>query len=134
MTLSYSLDTNVVTRLMKEPCGSTAARLARGGDDKVCTSIVVASELRFGAAKRKSARLTDAVERLLDALPVLALDAPCMLLQPSITPSVNAQNSSCSAYLEPSPGLDDLESTQFTVGAMSAPLRARARRDWRAPT
>jgi tRNA(fMet)-specific endonuclease VapC len=74
--LSYLLDTNVLSRLMKEPSGVTAKRFARAGDDRVCTSIVVASELRFGAARRNSSRLTNAVERVLGALPVLALDAP----------------------------------------------------------
>ena len=42
----------------------------------MCTSIVVASELRFGAARRGSDRLRQAVERVLDAIPVLPLDSP----------------------------------------------------------
>jgi tRNA(fMet)-specific endonuclease VapC len=54
----------------------SAERLARIGDDRVCTSIVVASELRFGAVRRGSARLTSAVERVLASLPVLSLEAP----------------------------------------------------------
>lgn len=76
MPLSYLLDTNALSRLMREPTGSTAARLARAGEDSVCTSVVVASELRFGARRRNTARLIDAVDRVLNALPVLALDAP----------------------------------------------------------
>lgn len=76
MSLSHLLDTNVISRLMKEPGGVSASRLSQIGDDRVCTSIVVASELRFGAALRASQRLTDAVERVLEAIPVLPLEQP----------------------------------------------------------
>ena len=41
----------------------------------VCTSIIVAGELRFGARKRGSERLTERVEQLLEVIPVLPLDA-----------------------------------------------------------
>ena len=61
---------------MREPSGVTASQLAGVGDDRVCTSIVVANELRFGAARRGSDRLRQAVERVLDAIPVLPLDSP----------------------------------------------------------
>jgi tRNA(fMet)-specific endonuclease VapC len=61
---------------MREPSGVTARQLAEVGDDRVCTSIVVASELRFGAARRGSDRLRLAVERVLDAMVVLPLDSP----------------------------------------------------------
>lgn len=39
-------------------------------------SIIVAAELRYGAAKRNSARLVALVEGVLERLPVLALDLP----------------------------------------------------------
>lgn len=76
MSLSHLLDTNVISRLMKEPTGVSASRLSQIGDDRVCTSIVVACELRFGAALRGSERLAEAVERVLDAIPVLTLEQP----------------------------------------------------------
>lgn len=76
MLLTHLLDTNVISRLMKEPTGASAKRLARIGDDRVCTSIVVSCELRFGAALRGSPRLATAVERILEAIPVLTLEAP----------------------------------------------------------
>lgn len=76
MEPTHLLDTNVISRLMKEPVGKTAQRLAQLGDDRICTSIVVASELRFGASLRASARLTDAVEQVLGAVPVLPMDQP----------------------------------------------------------
>lgn len=61
---------------MKDPTGIAASRLSEVGDDRVCTSIVVACELRFGAALRGSERLTVAVERVLAAIPVLPLEPP----------------------------------------------------------
>lgn len=76
MALSHLLDTNVISRLMKEPVGASASRLSDLGDDRVCTSIVVACELRLGAALRGSERLTSAVERVLEAILVLPLDQP----------------------------------------------------------
>jgi tRNA(fMet)-specific endonuclease VapC len=76
MPYSHLLDTNVISRLMKEPSGVSATRLSDVGDDRVCTSTVVACELRFGAALRGSPRLTHAVERVLAAIPVLPLEQP----------------------------------------------------------
>lgn len=76
MSWSHLLDTNVISRLMREPEGVSASRLSQIGDDRVCTSIVVACELRFGAALRGSTRLAEAVERVLDAIPVLTLEQP----------------------------------------------------------
>lgn len=61
---------------MKEPVGITASRLSEIGDDRVCTSIVVACELRFGAALRGSERLVVAVQRVLQAIPVFSLEPP----------------------------------------------------------
>ena len=40
----------------------------------MCTSIIVACELRYGAAKKGSARLTQQLEAVLDVLPILSLE------------------------------------------------------------
>ena len=74
----YLLDTNVLSDLMRNPGGAAACRLAAaaGGEDVVATSIVVAAELRYGAARRGSRRLSDQVEALLAHIPVLALEPP----------------------------------------------------------
>lgn len=40
----YLLDTNIVSALVRDPQGQVARRIARVGEDKVCTSIVVACE------------------------------------------------------------------------------------------
>jgi tRNA(fMet)-specific endonuclease VapC len=73
--LRYLLDTNVLSALIRQPQGPVAATLARRGFGTVCTSIVVAAELRFGARKLDSKALTGKIDDLLASLPVLSLDA-----------------------------------------------------------
>lgn len=70
----YLLDTNIVSDLVRDPHGAVARRIARAGEDSVCTSIVVACELRYGAAKKGSARLSEQLETILQALMVLPLE------------------------------------------------------------
>ena len=70
----YLLDTNIVSALVREPQGPVTRQIARVGESRVCTSIIVACDLRFDAAKRSSPRLTEQLEQVLSALPVLALE------------------------------------------------------------
>jgi len=72
----YLLDTNILSDLVRNPQGVVADRITAAGEDGICTSIVVAAELRYGAAKSGSDKLTDRVDLLLSALEVLPLDAP----------------------------------------------------------
>ena len=72
---SYLLDTSVLSHLVRQPQGPVAARIAVVGEDNVATSIVVACELRYGAVKRGSRRLTRQVEAILDAISILPLEA-----------------------------------------------------------
>ena len=72
----YLLDTNIVSDLMRNPQGKVAKRIARVGEDKICTSIIVAAELRYGCAKSGSKKLLNAVEELLAEIDVLPFDAP----------------------------------------------------------
>ncbi|MDB5479560.1 MAG: uncharacterized protein JWO83_613 [Caulobacteraceae bacterium] len=51
-------------------------RIQAEGESQVCTSIVVAAELRYGATKRGSPALSARVEAVLGALEVLPLDTP----------------------------------------------------------
>jgi len=46
------------------------------GEERICTSLVVAAELRYGAYKKGSARLTKQLEVVLSALDVLPLEQP----------------------------------------------------------
>ena len=72
---SYLLDTNMISQLVRQPQGPVAARIAAVGEDRVVTSIVVACELRYGAVKRGSRRLTRQVEAVLGAIAILPLEA-----------------------------------------------------------
>ena len=74
--LAYLLDTNILSDLVRNPQGVVAARIADVGEDSVCTSIVVASELRYGAIKSGSKKLRERVDLLLSALEILPLEAP----------------------------------------------------------
>jgi tRNA(fMet)-specific endonuclease VapC len=69
----WLLDTNMVSHIIHNPFGKVAERLETTSQDLICTSIVVACELRFGTEKRGSARLTDIVERTLCAFDVQPL-------------------------------------------------------------
>jgi tRNA(fMet)-specific endonuclease VapC len=73
MTERFLLDTNILSHLVRWPDDLTR-RIASVGEDAVCTSIVVAAELRFGALKKKSAALSARVDQLLDALEVMPLE------------------------------------------------------------
>ncbi len=76
MSARYLLDTNVVSDLVRHPQGRAAAKIAELGEDKVATSVIVAAELRYGAAKKGSVRLASQLEAILGALEVLPLEAP----------------------------------------------------------
>jgi tRNA(fMet)-specific endonuclease VapC len=74
--LRYLLDTDSVSDLIVRPQGPVAGQIGGVGERSVCTSIVVAAELRFGAAKRASVRLTRRVEAVLSAIRVLPFEEP----------------------------------------------------------
>lgn len=69
----YLLDTNILSDLVRSPAGIVAVRLTAAGEALVCTSIVVACELRFGAEKKGSSLLSARIGQLLNSLPVLPL-------------------------------------------------------------
>jgi tRNA(fMet)-specific endonuclease VapC len=75
MARAYLLDTNILSHLVRQPQGSVAVRIADVGEDNVVTSIIVACELRYGAAKRASRRLTRHVEAVLGAITILPFGA-----------------------------------------------------------
>jgi tRNA(fMet)-specific endonuclease VapC len=72
----YLLDTNIISDLIRNPQGRAAKRIAKVGEDNICTSIIVAAELRYGCAKSGSKRLLKAVEDLLGEINVLPFDVP----------------------------------------------------------
>ena len=72
----YMLDTNIISDLIRNPHGRAAKRIAKVGESSICTSIIVAAELRYGCAKSGSTRLSKAVEDLLDEISVLPFEIP----------------------------------------------------------
>jgi len=70
------LDTNIVSDLVRNPQGKAARQVAKAGEENVCTSIIVAAELRYGCAKSGSKRLLKAVEDVLSEMTVLPFDVP----------------------------------------------------------
>ena len=74
--MRYLLDTNIVSDLVRRPQGRVAERIRTIGEAQVCTSIIVAAELRYGAAKRAAPRLSAQLQAVLGALDVLPFEAP----------------------------------------------------------
>jgi tRNA(fMet)-specific endonuclease VapC len=74
--LRHLLDTNVLSRVVDDPFGRVSVRIQSHGIDTVCTSILVAAELRFGAAKSGSRRLAERVDRVLRGITVLPFEPP----------------------------------------------------------
>ncbi|HQU17054.1 MAG: VapC toxin family PIN domain ribonuclease [Chromatiales bacterium 21-64-14] len=75
-SLAYLLDTNILSDLVRNPQGEVSAQITKAGEDRVCTSIVVAAELRYGAAKSNSAKLVERIDLILSALEMLPLESP----------------------------------------------------------
>ena len=74
--MRYLLDPNILSDLVRNPQGRVTGRIRDIGEGQVCTSIIVAAELRFGAAKRQSPRLSAQLRVVLDAIDVLPFEAP----------------------------------------------------------
>jgi tRNA(fMet)-specific endonuclease VapC len=74
--MRFLLDTIILSDLVRRPRGRIADRIKRVGERRVCTSIFVAAELRYGAAKKSSSRLKTQLETVLSAVDVLAFEAP----------------------------------------------------------
>lgn len=74
--MRYLLDTNIVSDLVRNPQGRVTQRIRDVGEARVCTSIIVAAELRYGATKRGSAQLTAQLGAVLGVLDVLPFEAP----------------------------------------------------------
>jgi len=82
--MRYLLDTNIVSDLIRNPQGRVAQHISKIGEDKVCTSIIVAAEMRYGASKKCSPRLTAQLEAVLGALEILPFETPADKVYASI--------------------------------------------------
>lgn len=70
----YLLDTSILSAIIKQPVGEAAQHLLLLDVSQRTTSIIVACELRFGAAKKNSSALTQRVEQLLNVLKIHPLE------------------------------------------------------------
>jgi tRNA(fMet)-specific endonuclease VapC len=74
--MRFLLDTNIVSNLIRDPRGRVAERIEALGDASICTSAIVSAELRYGATKKGSPRLTAQVDAVLDAIETLPFEPP----------------------------------------------------------
>ena len=74
--MRYLLDTNIVSDLVRNPQGRAAEHIREVGEAQICTSIIVAAELRYGAKKKGSSKLAGQLEAVLGVLDVLPFEAP----------------------------------------------------------
>ena len=58
----YLLDTNILSDVIRRPDGIVSRHIERAGEAAICTSVVVAGELRYGAAKSDSPRIKEVDE------------------------------------------------------------------------
>lgn len=82
--MRYLLDTNIISDLIRNPRGKVAQRIRRVGDTEVCTSIIVAAELRYGAARKNSPKLSSQMELILGAIKILPFESPADRIYGSI--------------------------------------------------
>ena len=74
--LKYMLDTNIVSDLVRNPQGPVTQHIVKVGSESVCMSIITAAELRYGCARKGSAKLLANVEAILGSIQVLAFEVP----------------------------------------------------------
>ena len=94
----YLLDTNILSHLIRQPQGPVAAHIADVGETNVVTSVIVACELRYGAAKRGSRRLTRQVEAVLGAMTIRPLESDIERVYASIRVSLEKRGTPVSAH------------------------------------
>lgn len=86
--MRYLLDTNIVSDLVRNPQGRITQQIRKVGEAQVCTSIIVAAELRYGGAKKGSPRLTAQLDAVLNALEILPFETPADLVYGSLRASL----------------------------------------------
>lgn len=72
----YLLDTNAVSDLIYDPLGSVGQRFGLLGGTSICTSIIVSVELRYGAKKRGSLKLSRQIDDVLGKMTVMSFGPP----------------------------------------------------------
>lgn len=98
MAQLYLLDTNILSHLVRQPQGPVAEHIADVGEENVLTSVIVACELRYGAAKRGSRKLTRQVETILGALTVKPLESDVERIYASIRVALERKGTPIGAH------------------------------------
>ncbi len=98
MTGLYLLDTNILSHLVRQPQGPVAEHIADVGETNVLTSVIVACELRYGAAKRGSRRLTRQVEAVLSAMTIRPLESDIERVYASIRVALERKGTPIGAH------------------------------------
>lgn len=98
MARSYLLDTSVLSHLIRQPQGPVAEGIARVGEANVLTSVIVACELRYGAAKRGSKRLSKQVDAVLGALTIRPLESDVERVYASIRVALERRGTPIGAH------------------------------------
>ena len=98
MARPYLLDTSILSHLIRQPQGIVAARIAEVGDANVLTSVIVACELRYGAAKRGSRRLTRQIEAVLGAMTIRPLESDVERVYASIRVALEKKGTPIGAH------------------------------------
>ncbi len=76
MSTTFLLDTNTISHIMRQPGGLAAKRADQmGANERLCTSVIVQFELRFGLAKNPSQRLQTSYDVTMAGIDVLPLEA-----------------------------------------------------------
>lgn len=98
MARLYLLDTNILSDLVRQPQGRVAERIADVGEANVLTSVIVACELRYGAAKRGSRKLTRQIEAILGALTIRPLESDVERIYASIRVTLERKGTPIGAH------------------------------------
>jgi tRNA(fMet)-specific endonuclease VapC len=94
----YLLDTNTLSHLVRQPQGPVADHIADVGEANVLTSVIVACELRYGAAKRGSRKLTRQVEAVLSAMTIRPLESDIERVYASIRVALERKGTPIGAH------------------------------------
>jgi tRNA(fMet)-specific endonuclease VapC len=94
----YLLDTNILSHLVRQPQGPVADHIADVGEAYVVTSVIVACELRYGAAKRGSKKLTRQVEAVLSAMTIKPLESDVERVYASIRVALERKGTPIGAH------------------------------------
>ena len=98
MARLYLLDTNILSHLVRQPQGRVAERIAAVGEANVLTSVIVACELRYGAARRGSRRLSRQIEAILGALTIRPLESDVERVYASIRVTLERKGTPIGAH------------------------------------